>query len=290
MFFHAVFLFPCFLIAAAWASACDYPELPTDLELITAVEATDVREVHLHGMYSIGADAFDYAAKKFVHNLTLQYPAVQRFRVAIQPHDATDLDIRLVMTDDGKMVHCSMNGQQAVERMIFAMLQPNVKYTLQVRYTKSSNGVMCPRLMMELASQPDAQAVSFKESCDDSEAPVIPAIFPKSETEYYFEYKSAEDTFVTLGGTDDKERFSQVGRYPIRVPHMVVRQTWRLPTTGFGFFAGAQKLTSPRPVPRWRFTLHSFHSRRRRLSSRATWIPYPTRSTTRACTTTTLFR
>ena len=226
--FFALALLGCIL--ACEAASCMYPELPTDLDLITSVEATAFREVHLHGMYSIGNDAYDYGSKMMVHNLTLQYDEKQRFRISIQPHDAEQVDLELITTADGKMVHCSKHGGRGVERMIYAVLKPNVKYTLMVKYSLAWNDVMCPKLMMELATQPDSLSVKFEESCEDSDtAPVVSPIFPKDESNYYYEFQSPNDVFVDVGGADDLDRFSVIGVYPIRIPHIAGRhQQWKL--------------------------------------------------------------
>lgn len=234
---QAAVLIATILVNVCMAS-CNLPVLPTDLDLITSVEATHQREVHLHGMYRIGLDTFNAAARVQEHNITLLYSEEYEFRASVESHDAFVLDV-LLYKATGEMIKCSMNGGRGVERNVFARLTANVKYVLVVRYNLqwSWGSSSCPSVMLELAAQPITNAPNFKEVCYSAGAPRIPNVTPVEKDDYYFEYVTppTEPNFVPLtnddtsGSSMSQDHMYVVGSYPITVPHIAGRsQKWKL--------------------------------------------------------------
>lgn len=227
------------LFARLSVASCDIPELPTDLDLITSVEATKHREVHLHGMYRIGSDKYNPRAKGQVHNMTLLYTEAHEFRLSALPHDALSLELSLYSLPDQKMIRCSMKGSRGSERMIFATLQPNVRYVVSFVYSMawSWGASACPSVMVELAVMPQANAPAFSDACLSTGAPTIPAIVPKADASYYFEFVTPSDVphwigfhRATGGGGEQASQDESVlvGSYPIVVPHIPGRhQRWK---------------------------------------------------------------
>ena len=218
---NAIFLALCALSVPA-TSSCDLPELPTDLDLITSVEASNLNEVHLHGMYKIGLDPFQPGERAQVHNLSLRYSKLQEFRVSIQPHDAVELDLILINTEKSDIVSSSMNGGKAIERMVFAVLTPEVSYTLMIKYSMAwSWGINCPQVMVELATQPKEQAQQFTDVCEMVAPPSIPIIRPTLAENFYFEFISDQKkpSWIDIGGNKQlQDELTEISRYAAMSP------------------------------------------------------------------------
>jgi hypothetical protein len=208
---------------------CGEAFLPTDLSLITEVEQTDVRELHLHGDYRIGHDDFVEHLGGLTRNLTLFYTEKTEFRLAMFPLDAAKLGLTLY-DDKRQVVTKSLHGGERIERMIFAILQPNVTYTIVMVYSLGFGvATKCPKVTLEVAAQPTRMAAHFSDACSGAEeAIVIPSILPveTSNPPYYYEYSSTSEQFVYVGkesggtGGSESGSFSVLNSYPVTIPSL----------------------------------------------------------------------
>jgi len=211
---------------------CGEAFLPTDLDLITTVERDDVKTVHLHGQYRIGHD--DYVARLggLTRNLTLRYSKPTEFRLSIFPGDALTMSLKLYKvssTNGDSLVTKSGHGGERIERMIFAALEADVRYNVVIVYSLGFNAQRrCPKVTMELATQPTDIAPHFTDACDGaSDELVVPSIRPSEDASpsWYYEFNS-QPKFVSVGkgaagdSVDTAASFSVISKYPVTVPHI----------------------------------------------------------------------
>lgn len=233
---------------------CNAPEIPTDLSLEKAVEASGDREIHLHGLYRIGLDEYSALRGSKVHTIALRADegGDHAFRLAIAPHDADSVDLylfsgqcSLVSGDTRPIVSASsVTSEDDAEQHIFAVLKEKTDYCVEIAYTTTTSAGTpsdssgdCSTVLMELAFQPYSKMKKFVDACEysDGSIPELPnPIKPHDENDnnYFFEHDSSEDkkTFWAQYSTNKVgEKTHVVAKYPIDLPRVHGRsQRWKL--------------------------------------------------------------